>query len=368
MAKFIGMMSGTSMDGIDVALIEADGETIESIGPTSFSAYTDKDRSVLRQALDKARLLRSRTFDDAAIVNADALVTRRHVEALTAFLAENGLDPADIEAVGFHGQTITHKPETGLTVQIGDPAVLAGKTGLTVVADLRQADMAAGGQGAPLVPVYHHALVAMAGLPTPAVVFNIGGVGNLTYVGAPLMAFDTGPGNALLDDWVDAARPGERDEDGAVSAAGVVNSDALDCLLDNNYFLEMPPKSLDRDAFSLSPLKGLSLEDGAATLAAFTAETQARALAFLPASPEIAIVCGGGRHNPTIMRELTERLEPPVKSAEDVGWRGDFVEAEAFAYLAARSLTGLPLTFPETTGVAAPATGGIVFPPNANRR
>ena len=365
MANFIGMMSGTSMDGIDVALIETDGDAVTAIGPTAFFAYVERDREVLRCALSRAQSLRSRAFDDEDIVGAEALVTRRHFEALASFMTENGIAREDIEAVGFHGQTITHKPEIGLTVQIGDGRHLAELSGMKIVTDLRQADMAAGGQGAPLVPVYHEALVGLAGLSLPVVVFNIGGVGNLTYVGDPLMAFDTGPGNALLDDWIGAARPGERDEDGLVSAAGVVDTTLLDRFLSHSYFSEKPPKSLDRNSFLLEIPDGVSVEDGAATLAAITAESLARALDLLPVPPKSAVVCGGGRHNPTIMRNLTERLDIPVEPAEAVGWRGDFVEAEAFAYLAARSLASLPLTYPGTTGVRQPVTGGKVFSPSA---
>lgn len=365
MEKFIGMMSGTSMDGIDVALIETDGDTVGEVGPSLCRAYTATDRDLLRQALDEAKHLTSRDLRSDVLLEAERMVTTRHAEVLGDFLAQNDLDALEVAAVGFHGQTVLHRPDIGLTVQIGDARMLAELTGVAVVADLRQADMAAGGQGAPLVPVYHRALAAGSGLPAPSVVVNIGGVANLTYVGEPLLAFDTGPGNALLDDWIAAARPGTFDVGGAVSGAGRVHMDTLARLMNNSYFSRKPPKSLDRNDFSLRYLSSLSVEDGAATLAAFTAESICAGVAMLPAEPASAAIVGGGRHNATIMRELTVRLPVPARPAEAVGWRGDFVEAEAFAFLAARSLAGLPLTYPGTTGVAEPTAGGVLYAPSA---
>jgi anhydro-N-acetylmuramic acid kinase len=288
-------------------------------------------------------------------------VAERHAAAVTRFLGEQSIPAADIDVLSFHGQTVLHAPERRLTVQLGDGQRLARLTGIDVVYDLRAADMAGGGQGAPLVPVYHRAMAAR--LPErPVAVVNIGGVANVTWIGrdGSLIAFDTGPGNALIDDWM-LRHTGEAvDADGATAGVGKVDEDVLTALLMSPYFGRVPPKSLDRNAFAIDPVRSLSLADGAATLTAFTAVTLARARAHFPEEPELWAICGGGRRNRTLMSMLAAEVEAAVAPAEAVGFDGDAVEAEAWAYLAVRSLRGLPLTFPGTTGVAAPTTGGVV--------
>jgi anhydro-N-acetylmuramic acid kinase len=362
LARAIGLMSGTSMDGVDVALLETDGGERLAFGPTAFAPYRETDRALLRAALAQATTLDDRTARPGALAEAERMVTERHAEAVESFLRENAIETASIDVVGFHGQTVLHRPERRLTVQIGDGALLARRLGIDVVYDLRAADVAAGGQGAPLVPAYHRALVAASGLYGAVAVLNIGGVANLTLVdgAAEPIACDTGPGNALIDDLMLARAGVPLDRDGAAAAAGRVDPAALARLLVHPYFDAPPPKSLDRNDFSLAPVERLSTEDAAATLTAFTAASIGRLFALLPEPPRLAIVCGGGARNPTLMRELASRLPCALRSAEDFGWSGEAIEAQAFAFLAVRSLNGLPLTFPTTTGVSAPLPGGLL--------
>lgn len=360
--RAIGLMSGTSMDGVDVALIETDGAGVLVPGPTSFLAYGDDDRIVLRAALDDAGGLQDRSARPGRLADADRRVTRRHAEAVERFLAEHGIDPGSVDVIGFHGQTVVHRPERALTVQIGEGGSLARRFGVDVVSDLRAADMEAGGHGAPLVPVYHRALVEAAGLPRPVMLLNVGGVSNVTFLpaeGDPV-ACDTGPGNALLDDLM-LDRTGQPfDRDGATAARGRVDEGALERLLDHPFFDGPLPKSLDRNAFSREPVASLDTADAAATLTAFTAAAVARIVPHLPGTPREVVVCGGGARNPTLLAELARRLPCPVSTADRHGWNADAIEAQAFAYLAVRSLLGLPLTFPTTTGVRTPVTGGVL--------
>jgi anhydro-N-acetylmuramic acid kinase len=365
--RVIGTMSGTSLDGVDVALVETDGEAIAALGPTGFRPYAAAERALLRRALADAAALDDRTARPGALAAAERLVTDAHAEAVEGFLAEHGLAPGAIDAVGFHGQTVLHRPERRLTVQIGDGGALARRLGIAVVHDFRAADVAAGGQGAPLVPAYHRALVAMAGLEPPLAVLNLGGVGNLTFVGTDgaLIAFDTGPANAPIDDLVRARTGAAFDRDGALACAGKVDVGVLGRLLVHPYFAAPPPKSLDRQDFAgaAAAVAHLSAEDAAATLAAFVAAAVARGAEHLPALPARWIVAGGGARNPAILAELRRRLATPVDPADALGWSPDAIEAQAFAFLAVRSLRGLPLTFPGTTGVMAPLTGGVTSRP-----
>ncbi|MBB5754652.1 anhydro-N-acetylmuramic acid kinase [Prosthecomicrobium pneumaticum] len=360
----MGMMSGTSLDGVDAALIASDGETVESFGPTLFRPYAEAERAVLRAALAAARSLEDRTARPGVLAEAEAIVTAAHAETAEALLGRADVDRGRVSLVGFHGQTVFHAPHRFLTVQIGDGAALARRLGIPVVFDFRAADVAAGGEGAPLVPVYHRALVRRAGLAGRIAVVNIGGVANATLVGAEgdLVAFDTGPGNALIDDLVRERTGAAMDRGGLLSSAGRIDEMALSALLDDPYFLEPPPKSLDRDAFSRAPVGRLSTEDAAATLAAFTAHAIAAGVAAAGGAERI-VVCGGGAHNPAILARLAEASGLPVDRAEALGWSADFMEAQAFAFLAVRSVAGLPLTFPGTTGVGAPLSGGVFAQP-----
>lgn len=357
----IGLMSGTSLDGIDAALIETDGEG--EVRPIAFvgTPYGDEDRATLAAATELALL-----FDDPGehplIERAEELLTRTHAAAVAALLEKAEVEARTVDVIGYHGQTVAHRPDKGWTWQLGDGAALAAATGIDVVADLRVADVKAGGQGAPLLPVYHAARAA--GMDGPVAVLNLGGVGNVTYVGEgdELIAFDTGPANGLVDSWVEAESGARYDAGGALAASGKVDEAVLTAMLDHPFF-ELPiPKSLDRHDFTIQPARGLSAADGAATLTAFTAACVAEALDRLPARPRRLFVGGGGRHNPVMLAMIGERCGVTAEPSDVLGWNGDALEAEGFAYLAVRSLKGLPITFPGTTGVAAPLTGGRLYP------
>jgi len=371
-ALAIGLMSGTSQDGVDVALIETDGEVIARFGPTAYRTYSKKERAVLRSATAAAANLTERSARPDALAAAESIVNTAHAEAVEAFLAANGLKPADVTVVGFHGQTVLHRPQSRLTVQLGDGGALAARLGIPVVYDFRAADVAAGGEGAPLAPAFHRALLAGLDWDRPVAVLNIGGVANVTYIdGDELIACDTGPGNALLDDFVRVRTGQLLDNEGRIAAAGRPDENAIARFLAHPYFAKPPPKSLDRNEFrraAAAVVKNPGIEDGAATLTALTASAVARVVPLLPRPPKTWIVAGGGARNPTLMRMLGERLVPArVESAHAAGWSVDSLEAQAVAYLAVRSLRLLPITFPGTTGVAQPLTGGILATPQERR-
>ncbi|MEG3171620.1 anhydro-N-acetylmuramic acid kinase [Sphingomonas sp. ZB1N12] len=374
----IGLMSGTSLDGIDAALIETDGEAF--VRPIAFRGepYSDAARAELAEATRMAL-----TFDkpraSPPVVAAGELITRAHVFAVHKLLADAGVAAAEVDVIGFHGQTIAHRPDRRWTWQIGDGAAVARATGITTVSDFRSADVAAGGQGAPLLPVYHAALAA--GLEGPVAVLNLGGVGNITFIPGGtdmhdsremsperaqmadrdgLVAFDTGPANGLIDSWVEAETGARYDAGGALAASGRVDETVLTAMLDHPFFDAPPPKSLDRNDFTIQPARGLSAADGAATLTAFTAATVAEALRHLPARPVRLLVAGGGRHNPTMLAMIAERTGLVVEPTDVLGWNGDALEAEGFAYMAVRTLKGLAISFPGTTGVPVAMVGGVV--------
>jgi anhydro-N-acetylmuramic acid kinase len=361
----LGLMSGTSLDGIDAALIESDGERIACFGPVGYRPYRDGERDLLRRAFAGATGLSDRAARPDALAEAEALITDAHARTVEDFLGTHGIDRKDVAVIGFHGQTVLHRPEHRLTVQIGDGAALARRIGVPVVYDLRAADVAAGGQGAPLVPVFHRALVENLQKPHPVAVLNIGGVANVTYIdGTDLIACDTGPGNALIDDFMMARSGASCDRDGAAAARGRIDEAWLAAALTHAFFAAAPPKSLDRNAFASLDTSGLSLDDGAATLAALTAGAVAAVVPLLPRAPRTWIVAGGGARNATLMRMLAARLAPAtVEAAQTLGWASDAIEAQAFAFLAVRSLNRLPITFPGTTGAPRPMTGGIVAHP-----
>ncbi|WP_438275211.1 anhydro-N-acetylmuramic acid kinase [Nitrobacter sp.] len=366
MMTAIGLMSGTSLDGVDVALIETDGERVAAFGPTGYRPYTDHERGLLREALAEAVNLTQRNARPGVIGEAERAVTMAHAEVVAAFLARNHIAREDIEIVGFHGQTILHRPAQRLTIQIGDAAALAKAIRVPVMHDFRAADVAAGGQGAPFVPVYHRALAQSQGREGPVCVVNIGGVSNVTYVdGAEtLIACDTGPGNALLDDFMLRVTGQPFDGEGRLAAQGRPDEDWIAHALQRPFFALPPPKSLDRNDFASLALPDMASADGAATLTAFTAAAIARIVPLLPKRPANWIVAGGGARNPTMLGMLRERLAPAsVESADALGWSADAIEAQAFGYLAARGLQGLPLSYPSTTGVPVPMTGGVIAKP-----
>ncbi|SNS79040.1 anhydro-N-acetylmuramic acid kinase [Sphingomonas laterariae] len=355
----VGLMSGTSLDGIDAALIETDGEG--QVRPIAFRGerYSEAARTTLKAATELALAFESPRANPE-IQAAEELVTRSHILAVRKLLMDAHISPTDVAVIGFHGQTIAHRPDRGWTWQIGDGAVMADALGIPVINDLRSADVAAGGQGAPLLPVYHRALVADEA--KPIAILNLGGVGNLTWIGreGELIAFDTGPANGLIDDWMLATTGQAFDRDGALAATGRVEEAILKTMLDNRWFGQPPPKSLDRSDFTMAPVRGLSPADGATTLTAFTAITVSYGLKLLPEAPRRLIVAGGGRHNATLMAMLAEACGITPEPIEALGWNGDATEAEGFAYMAVRALDGRPISFPGTTGAPAAMTGGVL--------
>ena len=397
-AWVIGLMSGTSADGVDAALLYTDGQAVAQSGASVFVPYEPQLRVDILNTMYGVG-------DEHATAQA---LTEVHRQAVELLVGQGGVARADIKLIGFHGQTIAHNPKQGITVQIGDAPLLAARTGIPVVADFRIADVKAGGQGAPLVPLYHAALAQ--GLEKPVLVVNIGGVANVTWIGADseasrpsepsareaalhgerssaswehqkILAFDCGPGNALIDDWVFKHTKARCDEGGQLAAKGKPDRAAVEQFLADPFFDLPAPKSLDRNHFSsvIPAEAGIhlqrkvdssfrwndvawSLEDGAATLTAFTAAAIMEAVRIVPEKPKCLLICGGGRHNP-VMMEMLKQYQLPVHPVEEVGWNGDMLEAEAFAYLAARSVQGLPLSLPSTTGVPKPQTGGTLFQP-----
>jgi anhydro-N-acetylmuramic acid kinase len=355
--SIVGTISGTSADGIDLAEIVTDGRTVARFGAAETSTYRPLTKQRVLAAAGKRGTHREMWPGIAKDVTAD------HASAITAYLEKHDLKP---DAVVFHGQTVWHDPKSGETVQLGEPQALANELNLPVIGDVRLADMAAGGEGAPLVPVYHQALAKtlLGEAREPLCFLNIGGVSNLTFIdGDNLLAFDIGPGNALLDDWVRRHGAGDYDAGGEISARGKVNEERLTGALKHPFLSEPGPKSLDRYSFSGDFAEGLNLEDGAATLLAFTAEAIAKAEALLPRMPRLWLVCGGGRLNPVLMRALADRLTGTVQSADEFEIDGDALEAQAMAFLGARLMAGLPTTFPETTGVSTPTSGGRLYKP-----
>src|ERR1700736_4927996 len=362
----IGLMSGTSLDGADVALIETHGKRGEAFGPTGYRPYSESERGLLRPPVAGAGNLPRLDGRPGILREAEHAVTIAHAEAVAAFTAQNHLSREDVDIVGFHGQTVLHRPAQKMTVQIGDAAALAKAIHIPVMHDFRAADVAAGGQGAPFVPVYHRALAQALGREGPMAVVNIGGVSNITYIdGADtLIACDTGPGNALLDDFMFRQMGEPFDQEGRTAAQGAVDVAWVVRALEHPFITLPPPKSLDRNDFASLTLREMPPADGAATLTAFTAEAIARIVPLLPRPPRNWIVAGGGARNLTMLRMLRERLAPAtVEAADALGWSADAIEAQAFGFLAARGLKGLPLSYPATTGVPIPMTGGVIARP-----
>ena len=363
----IGLMSGTSMDGIDVALLRTDGRGFIERGPFLGVPYDGRFRERLKLALDLARPLTDRTARPGELRQIEIELTIRHADAVTAFLDKFGLGRDKIDVLGFHGQTVLHRPHQALTVQIGDGPLLARELGIPVIYDMRANDMVHGGQGAPLIPAYHMALSANLpdGFETPAVFVNIGGISNLTYIGEAgrLAAFDSGPGNMLIDQWIEAHTGKAFDKGGRTAAAGSVVASLVTRYMESPFFSANIRRSLDRSDF-VPPQKGeASLADGARTLAHLTGAAILKSASYLPEAAKTYVVCGGGRLNPVIMEEfagLAAKVGARVIAAEEVGFDGGAMEAEAWAYLAVRSLKGLPLTYPGTTGVKEPVTGGVL--------
>lgn len=355
----LGLMSGTSLDGIDAALIKTDGEMVYEFGPWLTQPFDDAYRAKLRDAVHGR--------GDMLVVEQD--ITLKHAEAVKALLAKANMGKKDVHVIGFHGQTVTHRPAEHLTWQIGNGALLAEKTGIDVVCDFRRRDMAAEGEGAPLVPLYHAALARQMQLPIG--VLNIGGIANVTWIGKSenassslmdldIMAFDTGPGNVLLNEWALKSTGQDCDRDGAMALAGKANDKIVQTMLDDKFFERYPPKSLDRNYFTFDAVQKLSKEDAAATLVEFTAASVERGAKYFPLPAKQWFVSGGGRHNPALMAALRKHFLQ-VYPVESLGWVGDALEAQAFAFLAMRSLKRLPISLPTTTGSRIAVTGGAHY-------
>lgn len=363
----VGLMTGTVLDGnIDVAMLKTDGESISAFGAYTLAPYSRSIRDLLEETLAQARVWNFEGPEPAIFAEAEEALTRAQSAAVRELVEANGLSMADIGAVGFHGQTVLHRApqpgRIGATRQLGDGQLMHELLGCKVVYDFRSADVAAGGQGAPLSAAYHQALLRSLPVDGNTAVLNLGGVANITWWNGAdtLIAFDAGPANAPINDFVKDHGHGDMDRDGVLAFAGTVDEVRLARLLTHPYLTAPYPKSLDRFDFSALMAEGLSLEDGAATLTAFTCGAVGKALDLLPHRPNKLVVCGGGRHNPAIMAMLETRAGVKAVPAESVGWRGDAVEAECFAFLAARVLRDLPISFPTTTGAPEPLRGGRV--------
>ncbi len=356
--RALGAMSGTSLDGVDAAVVETDGARLYGFGPSRYRPYSDAERAVLTRALGR--------WPGGDLEEALEVVQNAHLEALSGF--------EDIDLVGFHGQTLAHEPQGRGTHQLGDGDALAQGLGLPVVWDFRSADIRLGGEGAPLAPFYHFACAHWMGATAPLAFLNLGGVGNLTWVdprkarpdeAGALLAFDTGPANAPINDVMQARRGVAFDRDGALARQGRVAQGALELFLEDGFFLRMPPKSLDRDAFKdmIELVTELDDADAVATLTAMSATAVMRGMEHCPDPPERLLVTGGGRHNPVMMEMLRAGLECPVEPVEAAGLDGDMLEAQAFAHLAVRVARGLPTSCPGTTGVRASVAGGTLSRP-----
>ena len=357
MTRAVGVISGTSMDGIDVAWLDGDGETIHQVGPGATYPYPEDVAQRLRAVIADAQAA------SGPLHELERDVTDAHVSAVERFLGDFVVDRASVALVGLHGQTVLHRPQSRITRQLCDGARAAARLKLDVVNDFRSADVAAGGEGAPLVPLYHAALAR--GLERPLMFLNWGGVGNVTYLGrdGEIVAFDTGPANAPIDDFVRRRRGLTHDEGGALGAQGRPDLSMIAGWMRDPYFTRPAPKSLDRNHFHalVREADALSDADGAATLAAFAVEATAAALAHVPEAPARWLVCGGGRRNALLMAGLRARLGVLVEPVEAIGQDGDFIEAACFAHLALRSRRGLPLSLPTTTGAPRPLPGGVFW-------
>ncbi|KQT83526.1 anhydro-N-acetylmuramic acid kinase [Aurantimonas sp. Leaf443] len=367
----IGLMSGTSLDGIDVAAIRTDGVTVFERGPARVYAYDAAFQRRLAAGLETAKALTRREARIGDLEALEVALTDRHASAVETFLGDTGLAREEIDVVGFHGQTVLHRPDRALTVQIGDGQRLADALGLSVVHDMRAADMMAGGQGAPLVPAYHQALVSALApdlAARPVVFVNIGGISNVTWLGESLdpVAFDSGPGNALIDRWVQTEIGIPFDQNGHIASEGGVIEDLAGRYLSSEFFARAAPKSLDRFDFPMPDASAGSVEDVARTLCFVSAEAILKSAEHFPSAPKLWIACGGGRRHPAILADLkagAARRGARVVTAEEAGFDGDAMEAEAWAFLAKRSLAGLPLTYPTTTGCRTAVTGGVASRP-----
>jgi anhydro-N-acetylmuramic acid kinase len=345
-------MSGTSADGADVALIATDGENaIEFFGGLTLPYEREL----------RARLLEASQHDvpltELARVERD--ITLHHADAVAQYVKMMPQESEGVDLIGFHGHTVRHITSELICWQIGNPWLLAERTGMRVVSDFRRHDIAVGGQGAPLVAMFHRALFTHE--PRPTVILNLGGVANITWLGQneEVVAGDTGPGCGLIDEWIEEMAGLSHDKDGEIAKRGRVDQSIVEAALATPFFSKPLPRSADRFDFDHVDVSGLSVEDGAATLCAVTVQAIVRAVRTMPGQPEVLWVTGGGVHNPVIMRMLSENF-PRVRNVREMNLNPDTLEAECFAWLAMRHTKGFPLTIPETTGCSRAVCGGTI--------
>lgn len=353
-------MSGTSLDGVDAALIETDGQGTVIPQGFLYVPYPDDLRARVKQYFGT----KVKTPETDA---AERELTVFHADVVEKFLVQEKLDPSSIDVIGFHGQTLYHDPDNKFTWQIGDGKLLASETGITTVNDFRTNDVNRGGQGAPLMPIYHYARARASNLKRPVAILNIGGVSSVTYIDGnedDLITFDCGPGNALIDDLIFKATGERFDKDAKWARQGKPDKGVLDRWLAHEYFERPAPKSLDRDAWDVKTISNFELPTAAATLTAFTVDAIAKGVKHFPEAPKEWYITGGGRRNPAMMEGLKNALKVPVHPVDQIGWDGDALEAEGFAYMAVRKLLDLPISFPKTTGCPTPLTGGSVYKKN----
>ncbi len=368
----IGLMTGTALDGfVDIALLKTDGERIIELGPYDLIEYSQKNRAVLSEAVSRALEWQFIGNRPTILNEAERLITEIYAHAIKEFLARNKIEPEKIDYIGAHGLTVLHHPPNshpiGQTLQLLDGKRLCELVNIPIVYDFRSNDMKHGGQGAPLAPIYHAALLKYSKLSAPCAILNLGGVANLTYWNGAdeIAAFDCGPANGPINEWVENHGQGSFDKDGLFAAAGNPDLDLLEKIMRNPWFDATFPKSLDRYDFSAKLVSGLSFEDGCATLSALVAMAVNRGLELFDQRVKTLVVAGGGRKNPTLMRDIAKYANVELIDSDKIGLRGDAVEAECFAYLSVRHAIGLPLSFPKTTGVKEPIIGGLMALPRS---
>ena len=355
MLSIIGLMSGTSVDGIDAALVTTDGTTLSRTPHVLTGQYRDVTKQAVLQVVNNPEHLLT---DRSSAKELEQLIAEDHAAVVNQLKKQAAIT---IDLLGFHGQTVYHNPDAALTIQLGDASALANLTGISTVYDFRLNDMVNGGQGAPLAPIYHQYLLSEFGVAAPAAFLNIGGISNVTLCsGDSFLGFDCGPGNCLMDDYMRQHFDRSYDEAGAEAAKGRVDEALLTQLMSDAYFKLAPPKSLDRQYFfaKLDQLRALNVNDAMATLNAFTVEAIVHSIQRMPTQPTSVIVAGGGQHNAVLMSNLHSKLPCDVKTADELGMDGDYTEAELMAYLAARHQYQQPYTYPGTTGVNTPSCGG----------
>ena len=362
----LGLMSGTSADGIDVAILTTDGKAKIKLGPSGYYPFSKSFITKIK-SIFKKKLNIDKSKKQKRIIKIENEFTQLNFIAINKFLKKNKINKKKIDVVGFHGQTISHNPASGYSWQIGNSQKLANLLNIKVVSNFRENDIKNGGQGAPLTPIFHYYLTKK--MKKKICFINLGGISNITYFNHRsktslnnMLAFDAGPCCSLIDDWISKNSNNKFDNFGLLARKGNVKKEIIHNFLKKPYFSKLPPKSLDRSFFSLSLLKKLNIEDGAATLNYLVANSVLKAFDYFPNNPNLCILSGGGRLNKFLVELISNKLKKSkILLAENYNWNGDSIEAHAFAYLSVRKLLNLPITFPKTTGIKKPLTAGQIF-------